>query len=132
MNTILVLKPIIDALYDEMKEYKEKTDKRIKELENELAVVQIQRKRPTVAPSVVVIEDSDDDEAFAVAALAPPASSFAPALAHVEIKKDIKQISSTEQEDIKNVKMIGGKDVKEYMKEYQRSYRKKQKNTTQN
>jgi hypothetical protein len=24
--------------------------------------------------------------------------------------------------------MIGGKDVKEYMKDYQRSYRKKQKN----
>ena len=134
MNTILVLKPIIDALYDEMKEYKEKTDKRIKELENELAVLRIQRKRPTVAPSVVTIEDSDDDndEVYAEVALAPPASSLAPALAQVEIKKDIKQISSTEQEDIKNVKMIGGKDAKEYMKEYQRSYRKKQKNTTQN
>jgi hypothetical protein len=132
MNTILVLKPIIDALYDEMKEYKEKTDKRIKELEVELSVFRNKRKRPEVAQSVVVIDDSDDDEAFAKAALAPPASSLAPAtvVAQVEIKKENTENPTTTKEDVKSVKMIGGKDAKEYMKEYQRTYRKKQKENT--
>jgi hypothetical protein len=132
MNTILVLKPIIDALYDEMKEYKEKTDKRIKELEVELSVFRNKRKRPEVAQSVVVIDDSDDDEAFAKAALAPPASSLAPAtvVAQVEIKKENTENLTTTKEDVKSVKMIGGKDAKEYMKEYQRTYRKKQKENT--
>jgi hypothetical protein len=134
MNTILVLKPIIDALYDEMKEYKEKTDKRIKELEVELSVFRNKRKRPEVAHSVAVIDDSDDDEAFAKAALAPPASSLAPAtvVAQVEIKKENTENPTTTKEDVKSVKMIGGKDAKEYMKEYQRTYRKKQKDITLN
>jgi hypothetical protein len=130
MNTILVLKPIIDALYDEMKEYKDKTDSKIKELEVELAVFRNKRKRPVVAESVVVIDDSDDDEAFAKAALAPPASSPATVLAQVEIKKDNNDIATTVKEDVKTVKMIGGKDAKEYMKDYQRTYRKKQKENT--
>ena len=131
MNTILVLKPIIDALYDEMKAYKEKTDKRIKELEVELSVFHNKRKRPVVAQSVVVIEDSDD-EAFAEAALAPPASSLAPVLTQVENKKENTENTTTVKEDVKTVKMIGGKDAKEYMKEYQRNYRKKQKDLTLN
>jgi hypothetical protein len=128
MNTILILKPIIDALYEEMKDYKEKTDKRIKELEAEVAVLRVQRKRPVVAQPVVVLEDSDD-EAFAKAAQAPPTSSPPPVTnAQVEIKNELEKNTSTIEEDIKPVKMIGGKDVKEYMKDYQRSYRKKQKN----
>jgi len=131
MNTILILKPIIDALYDEMKEYKDKTDKRIKELEVELSVFRNKRKRPLVAENVVVVDESDDD-AFAEAARAPPASSPAPVVAQVEIKNENNVISTTQQDDIKNVKMIGGKDAKEYMKEYQRTYRKKQKQNTIN
>ena len=127
MNSILILKPIVDALYEEMKEYKEKTDKRIKELEAEVAVLRVQRKRPVVAPPVVVLEDSDD-EAFAKAAQAPPTSSPAPVLAQVEIKSEIKEIPTLNKEETKTVKMIGGKDAKEYMKDYQRTYRKKQKN----
>jgi hypothetical protein len=126
MNTILVLKPIIDALYDEMKAYKEKSDKRIKELEMELAVMSGKRKRQVVAESVVVIDDSDDD-VYAEAAVAPPASSLAPVVTQVECKKENNETVTNVKEDIKSVKMIGGKDAKEYMKEYQRSYRKKQK-----
>ena len=129
MNTILVLKPIIDALYDEMKEYKEKTDKRIKELEAELAVFHNKRKRPVVAQNVVVIDD-DDDEAFAEAARAPPASSPAPVVVQVETKKETIEDTTNDKEDVKNIKMIGGKDAKEYMKEYQRTYRKKLKENT--
>jgi hypothetical protein len=132
MNTILVLKPIVDALYDEMKEYKDRTDKRIKELEAELAVFRNKRKRPMVAQEVVVIDESDDDEAFAEAALAPPASSLAPVVTQVDCKKENNETITITKEDIKSVKMIGGKDAKEYMKEYQRTYRKKQKENTIN
>jgi hypothetical protein len=132
MNTILILKPIIDALYDEMKEYKDKTDKRIKELEAELLVFRNKRKRPVVAENVVLIDESDDDEAFAEAARAPPASSLAPVLTQVDNKKELVENTNTIVEDIKSVKMIGGKDAKEYMKEYQRTYRKKQKENTIN
>ena len=84
-------------------------------------------KSPVVAPPVVVLEDSDD-EAFAKAAQAPPTSSPAPVLAQVEVKSEIKEIPTSNKEETKTVKMIGGKDVKEYMKDYQRTYRKKQKN----
>jgi trans-2-enoyl-CoA reductase len=134
MSTILVLKPIIDALYEDVREYKEKMEKRVKELEAEVASLKVKRKRPVVAPSVVVIEDSDDDECFAEAALAPPASSLAPVSVptQVEKQKETKENPTTTQEDTKTVKMIGGKDAKEYMKEYQRSYRKKQKDITLN
>ena len=134
MSSILVLKPIIDALYEDVREYKEKMEKRVKELELEIAALKAQRKRPVVAPSVVVLNDSDDDEKFAEAALAPPASSLAPAtvLAQVEKQKETKENPTTTQEDTKSIKMIGGKDAKEYMKDYQRTYRKKQKNITLN
>jgi hypothetical protein len=136
MNTILVLKPIIDALYDDMKEYKEKTDRRIKELEVELAAIRNKRKRPMVAENLVVIDDSEDDseddEAFAEAARAPPASSPAPVVTQVENKKENIETTTIAKEDVKSVKMIGGKDAKEYMKEYQRTYRKKQKENTIN
>lgn len=132
MNTILILKPIIDALYDEMKEYKDKTDKRIKELEVELSLFRNKRKRPLVAENVVVIDESDDDDAFAEVARAPPASSPAPVVTQVETKNENNVISTMQQDDVKNVKMIGGKDAKEYMKEYQRTYRKKQKENTIN
>lgn len=131
MSTIFVLKPIIDALYNEMKEYEEKTEKRIKELEAELAALKSKRKRPTVAQNIVVLEDSDD-EAFAKAAEAPPTSSPASVLAQVEKQVEIKDNTATSVEDVKNVKMINGKNAKDYMKEYQRNYRKKQKDITLN
>ena len=133
MNSILVLKSIIDMLYDDMKEYKDKTDKRIKELEEELASLRVKRKRPLVAQTVVVVEDSDvDDETFAKAAQAPPTSSPAAVLNQVEKQNEIVEKQTLPQEDTKTVKMIGGKDAKEYMKEYHRSYRKKQKDITLN
>lgn len=125
MSSILILKPIIDLLYEEVKDYKDKMDKRVKELEAEVATLKVQRKRPVVASNVVVLDESDDDEAFAEAALAGLAPE--PVTKQVEIKNEIKENTNTSQEDTKSVKMIGGKDAKEYMKEYQRSYRKKQK-----
>jgi hypothetical protein len=131
MSTIFILKPIIDALYNEMKEYEEKTEKRIKELEAEVALLKGKRKKPVVAQNVVVLEDSDD-EAFAEAAQAPPTSSPASVLTQVEKQSETKEINTTNNDDTKSVKMINGKNAKEYMKEYQRTYRKKQKDITLN
>jgi hypothetical protein len=131
MSTIFILKPIIDALYNEMKEYEEKTEKRIKELEAEVAALKSKRMRPVVAQNVVVLEDSDD-EAFAKAAEAPPTSSPASVLAQVEKQSEQKENTTNVAEDVKNVKMINGKNAKDYMKEYQRNYRKKQKDVTLN
>jgi hypothetical protein len=131
MNTISGLKPIIDMLYNDMNDFKEKSDKRIKELEAEvLRLTEINKRLKTVP--IVVDSDSEDDEAFAEAALAPPASSLSSVLAQVENKKEDNVNTTTTKEDVKSVKMIGGKDAKEYMKEYQRTYRKKQKENTIN
>jgi hypothetical protein len=121
MNTILILKPIIDALYDEMKYYQERTDKRIQWLEGQLT--QYKNKESYDKFVNEVTNDIDDDDAYAEAALAPPA-----AVVQVEIKNELEKNTSAPEEDTKTVKMIGGKDAKEYMKEYQRTYRKKQKN----
>lgn len=131
MSTIFILKPIIDALYNEMKEYEEKTEKRIKELEAEVALLKGKRKKPVVEQNVVVLEDSDD-EAFAEAAQAPPTSSPASVLAQVEKQTETKEINTMNNDDTKSVKMINGKNAKDYMKEYQRTYRKKQKDITLN
>jgi len=125
MSSILILKQIIDVLYEDVKEYKEKMEKRVKELEAEVVMLKDRKKKPVVAPSVVVLEDSEDDEAFAEAALAGLARE--PVLTQVENTIEKKENSSTDKEEIKTVQMIGGKDKKEYMKEYQRTYRKKQK-----
>jgi hypothetical protein len=125
MNTILILKPIIDALYDEMKYYQDRTDKRIQWLEGQLA--QYKNKESYDKFVNEVANNIDDDDAYAEEALAPPA-----AIAQLESKTELEKNTSTTEEDTKTVKMIGGKDAKEYMKEYQRSYRKKQKNITLN
>lgn len=120
MNTILILKPIIDALYDEMKYYQDRTDKRIQWLEGQLAQY---KNKESYDKFVNEVTNDIDDDAYAEAALAPPVAN-----AQVEIKNELEKNTSTTKEDTKTVKMIGGKDAKEYMKEYQRSYRKKQKN----
>lgn len=127
MNSIIILKSVIDALYDEMKDYKDKTDKRIKDLENELSCFQ-NKKCENIQKNIVVVDDSDDDDAFVDEASAPPTSS-SPILQEQEENKIKSEENDTMSNcDIKNIKMVAGKDRKEYMKEYQRNYRKKQKN----
>ena len=127
MSAILVLKPIIDALYDDMKEYKQKTDKRIKELESELASLRNQRKPESIPKNVVVIEESDDDDDFAEEAKAIPVAPV-----QVENQNENNKNVTIINDDVKTVKTVSGKDRKEYMKEYQRNYRKKQKNIALN
>ena len=124
MNTILILKPIIDALYDEMKYYQDRTDKRIQWLEGQLTQY---KNKESYDKFVNEVTNDIDDDTYAEAALAPPVAN-----AQVEIKNELEKNTSITEEDAKTVKMIGGKDAKEYMKEYQRSYRKKQKNIVLN
>jgi hypothetical protein len=128
MNTILILKPIIDALYEEMRQYQDRTDKRIQWLEGQLA--QYKNKESYDKHVNCVIDDDgddDNDDDYAKAALAIPM-----AVTQVENKKETQEESTISQEEMKTIKMIGGKDAKEYMKEYQRNYRKKQKNIVLN
>lgn len=119
MNTIQILKPIIDTLYEEMRLYQARTDRRIQWLESQLAQYKNKESYDKFV-NEVMNEENDDD--YAEEALAP-----SPYLVQEEIKKEINEEVSIAQEDTKNIRMIGGKDAKEYMKEYQRNYRKKQK-----
>ena len=128
MNTILIFKPIIDALYEEMKNYQDRTDKRIQWLESQLAQYKNKESYENFIKEMKETDNNDiNDDDYAEAALA--VSGVVP---QVENKTEIKDDASTTQEETKTVKMIGGKNAKEYMKEYQRNYRKKQKNIVLN
>lgn len=126
MSAILILKPIIDALYEDMREYKQNTDRRIKELERELYVLRNQKKTDVVSKNVVIVDDSEDDDEFANEAKAKPVATTSP-ITQVEIKNETNNNTTFNNEDIKVIKTVKGKDRKDYMKEYQRNYRKKQK-----
>jgi hypothetical protein len=123
-----MLKPIVDKFYEEAKIYRDRIvslEKRVKELEQENAKLMLQSKKKK---EVVVIGDSDDD-VYAEEALAP-ASSLAP----IKEEKTVVVIenSTTQQEESKQVTVETVKDRKAYLKEYQRNYRKKQKDLTLN
>lgn len=138
MSTIFVLKPIIDVLYQEVSEYKkeiERLNKIISELTAERktsvktvsisdnTVSNVLKNTKKVANEVVEI----NEEALATLAEAPPSSSPDPLLNQEENIDEEEQIPTIVQEEKKIVKLIAGKDKKEYMKEYHRNYRKKQK-----
>jgi hypothetical protein len=126
MNTILILKPIIDALYDEMKYYQDRTDKRIQWLEGQLTQY---KNKESYDKFVNEVTNDIDDDTYAEAALAPPVAN-----AQVEIKNELEKNTSITEEDAKTVKMIGGKDAKEYMKEYSKrpEVKEKQKDIDKN
>lgn len=127
---VFMLKPIVDQCYEEAKIYKqriESLEKRVKELEVENAKLVEQSKKKKV--EVATIEDSDDD-VYANEALAPPASSLAPTKEEKTVV--IGENTTTQQEESKQVTVDSVKDRKAYMKEYQRNYRKKQKDLTLN
>jgi hypothetical protein len=126
---VFMLKPIVDQCYEEAKIYKQRIEaleKRVKELEAENAKLVGQSKKKKV--EVVTIEDSDDD-VYANEALAP-ASSLAPTKEEKPVV--IGENTTTQQEESKQVTVETVKDRKAYLKEYQRNYRKKQKDLTLN
>lgn len=123
-SSVFMLKPFVDKFYEEATIYKkhiETLEKRNKELEEKLARLESQSRKKK--PEVCVI--GDDDDVYADEALAPPASSLEP------IKEEklvvITEKNNTPQEENKQVNLTIDKNRKEYMKEYQRNYRKKQK-----
>jgi hypothetical protein len=144
MSTVFILKPIIDVLYEEVNEYKkeiERLNKIIDELKNRKTDTEVNRKvstraknnvKPVKEVQIYEISDSEDDEIFAKEAEAPPTSSPATVIGQVEKHEEPKENVTINNDDVKNVKMINGKNAKEYMKEYQRNYRKKQKENLQN
>ncbi len=132
-SSVFMLKPIVDKFYEEAKLYKERIgilEKRVKQLEEENAKLVTQSKKVEKKKvEVVTLLDSDDD-VYENDALAPPTSSLAP----VKEEKTNANVenSTTVQEESKNITVDIDKDRKEYMKEYQRNYRKKQKDLTLN
>ncbi len=128
-SSVFMLKLIVDKFYVEANIYRDRIvslEKRVKELEQDNAKLMSQSKKKK---EVVVIGDSDDD-VYAEEALAPPASSLAP----IKEEKTVVVVenSNTQQEESKQVNIDQTKDRKAYMKEYQRNYRKKQKETALN
>jgi tRNA A37 threonylcarbamoyladenosine modification protein TsaB len=133
---VFILKPIVDQCYEEAKIYKQRIEtleKRVEVLTKQLALVsnqlaqnvEVKKKKP----EVVTIDDSDDD-VYANEALAPPVSSLAPTKEEKTVV--IGENATTHQEENKQVNVDLTKDRKAYMKEYQRNYRKKQKDITLN
>ena len=129
-SSVFMIKPIVDKFYEEANIYKQRIkelEKKVESLSKALAQSVTAKKKKN---EVVTIEDSDNDEDYAEEALAPPASS----LASVKEEKTVTigENSTTPQEDNKQVNVELTKDRKAYMKEYQRNYRKKQKDITLN
>lgn len=128
-SSVFMIKPIVDKFYEEAKIYKERIrelEKKVESLSKALAQSVTAKKKKN---EVVTIEDSDDD-VYANEALAPPASSLAPTKEEKTVV--IGESTTTQQEENKQVTVETAKDRKAYMKEYQRNYRKKQKDLTLN
>ena len=135
-NSIFILKPIIDALYEDAKrdrEVMEALKSKISMLEKENSELYAENRRlESKVDGMVEI----DDAAYAAEASAP-ATCFTGATSHAEEKVENTVIEPVEQEEqveesLKTVKMVGTLSKKEYMKEYQRNYRKQRKDITLN
>ena len=128
-SSVFMIKPIVDKFYEEANIYKQRIkelEKKVESLSKALAQSVTAKKKKN---EVVTIEDSDDD-VYANEALAPPASSLAPV--KEEKPAVVAETSTTQQEESKQVNVDVSKDRKQYLKEYQRNYRKKQKDITLN
>ena len=121
-NSIFILKPIIDALYEDAKrdrEMMEALKNKISMLEKENSDLYAENRRlESKVDGMVEI----DDAAYAAEASAPATS----VISHAEEKVENKVEEPVEEqvEELKTVKMVGTVSKKEYMKEYQRNYRK--------
>jgi len=123
MNSIFVLKPILDLIYEDAKKDKEEIEslkKRIKELEGLIkvqpAVQPSPVQQPVQSPVSIPVQESEIDDSQYASEASLPATSVP-----VSVKNEIIE------DETKTVKMINNMSKKEYMKEYQKNYRKKQK-----
>jgi hypothetical protein len=131
-NSIFILKPIIDALYEDVKKDREVMDAlkaKITMLEKENSDLYAENRR---LESKVEI----DDAAYAAEASAPATCTTGStcAVSQLPAEEENKVIEPVEpvEESLKTVKMVGTVSKKEYMKEYQKKYRKQKKDITLN
>jgi len=119
MNSIFVLKPILDLIYEDAKKDKEEIEslkKRIKELEGLIKVQPTSLSNPVQSSVPNPVQESEIDDSQYASEASLPATSVP-----VSLKNEIVE------DETKTVKMINNMSKKEYMKEYQKNYRKKQK-----
>lgn len=140
-QSIFILKPIWDALYEDAKKDRDEMDalkRRIAECDEE-RVKQFKKEIELLTHKVLELEnatlkscafhnvnnDAIDDAAYA-------AEANAPSSIYIEENVTNEVIIPIEEKDesTKIVKMVGSKTKQEYQREYQRAYRKKQKNST--
>lgn len=157
-NSIFILKPIWDALYEDAKRDREEMDALKKRLEacNEAHMNEYKREIEELKAKVKTLEEYNrelhlenntlkscayhdpfvvDDAAYAAEASAPPCNQVEEKSVHDVIIAEAPVVPVVEEpveESTKTVKMIGTKTKQEYQREYQRNYRKKQKNITMN
>jgi predicted RNase H-like nuclease (RuvC/YqgF family) len=131
-NSIFILKPIIDALYEDAKrdrEVMEALKNKISMLEKENSDLYAENRRlESKVDGMVEI----DDAAYAAEASAPATSVISHAEEKVENKVEEPESVEEPVEELKTVKMVGTVSKKEYMKEYQKKYRKQRKDITLN
>jgi len=138
-QSIFILKPIWDALYEDAKKDRDEMDalkRRIAECDEE-RVKQLKKEIELLTHKVLELENATlkscafstviDDAAYAAEANAPSST-------YIEEKVTNEVIIPLEEKDesTKTIKMVGSKTKQEYQREYQRAYRKKQKNITMN
>jgi hypothetical protein len=138
-NSIFILKPIIDALYEDAKkdrEVMEALKAKISMLEKENSELYAENRRLELKVDGMV---EIDDAAYAAEASAPATCTTTCAISQAEEKVENKVVEEEqakqvepEEESLKTVKMVGTLSKKEYMKEYQRNYRKQRKDITLN
>jgi len=145
-NSIFILKPIWDALYEDAKHDREEMDslkRRLAEC-NEERLKQLQKEIEVLTQRVATLESENatlklctfssgiDDAAYAAEANAPTSISVEKATNEVVVPIMVQKEEEGKDDSTKTVKMVGSKTKQEYQREYQRAYRKKQKNITMN
>jgi len=134
-HSIFILKPIIDALYEDVKKDREVMDAlqaKISVLEKENSELYAENRRlESRVDGMVEI----DDAAYAAEASAPATCTTGSTcvVSQLPAEEENKVIEPVEpEESLKTVKMVGTVSKKEYMKEYQKKYRKQRKDITLN
>lgn len=143
-NSIFILKPIWDLLYEDAKKDREEMDSLKKRLEqcNEVSIQlykqeieELKNRIQTLEQENSALKAADNYKSIIIDDAAYMTEANAPAHVYAEekvVNEVIVEPPKEEEESTKTVKMVGEKTKKEYQREYQRAYRKKQKQITMN
>jgi len=142
-NSIFILKPIWDLLYEDAKKDREEMDSLKKRLEqcNEVSIQlykqeieELKNRIQTLEQENSALKAADNYKSIIIDDAAYMTEANAPAHVYAEEKvvNEVIVEPPKEEESTKTVKMVGEKTKTEYQREYQRAYRKKQKQITMN